>query len=278
LINIVFISGYGVLSGANSFAALHEFSSREPLEIGTTLVAADSSGDGKLDLVGVDENGQKGVTWYAGFTRECGVGSSSTMTGTKRVDVRLLTGKCMAVTITTGDEVLVIGGARDLAFLLAAETLVDYLRQTYRPACDPVPRELRRTAGGLVLVGATAGFRLKRRERLAYFEVAPEVVRDMLERADRDPREIARWSAPPRTGAKTTVRKRTTKSEGIAAVVQSLATSGPWGWTAPQVARSVHCSVGFFYRFLREHADIRRLWQYYQSEGRGKGPASLRDL
>jgi hypothetical protein len=200
------------------------------------------------------------------------------MAGTKSVDVRLLAGKSMEVVITADDDVLVIGGARDLGFLLAAETLVAYLRETYRPTCDPVPRELRRTAGGLVLVGASAGFRLKRRERLAYFEVAPEVVRAVLERANRDPREIARWSAPPRSGAKSALRKRTTKSEGIVAIVQSLAQSGPWGWTAPQVARSVHCSVGFFYRFLREHADIRRLWHYYQSAGRGIGPASLRDL
>jgi hypothetical protein len=168
------------------------------------------------------------------------------MAGTKRVDVRLLTGKCMEVRIASDDDLMVIGGARGLAFLLAAETLVAYLRETYQTAWDPVPRELRRTAGGLVLVGASAGFRLQRREKLAYFEVAPDVVRDLLERANRDPREIARWSALPQGGSKARARKRTTKSAAIVAVVQSLAESGPWGWTAPEVARCAHCSVGFF--------------------------------
>ena len=78
--------------------------------------------------------------------------------------------------------------------------------------------------------------------------------------------------------AETQARKRTTKSSGIVAIVQSLALSGPWGWTATQVAKSAHCSVGFFYRFLRENEDIRRLWRYYQLEGRGKGPSSIDDL
>jgi hypothetical protein len=96
------------------------------------------------------------------------------MSGTKSVEVRLLTGKAMDVRISTDDDVLVIGGARGLGFLLAAETLVAYLRETYRTGCDPVPREFRRTASGLVVVGVSAGFRLKRRERLAYFEVASE--------------------------------------------------------------------------------------------------------
>jgi hypothetical protein len=195
------------------------------------------------------------------------------MAETKSVEVRLLTGTCVDVRISTDDDVLDIGGARGPGFLLAAERLVTYLRQTYRTACDPVPRELRRMGGGLVVVGASAGFRLKRRESLAYFEVAPEVVRDVLERANRDPSEIARWSPPPQSGA----RKRRTKSAGIVAVVQSLAISGPWGWTAPQVAQCAHCSVGFFYRFLRENEDIRRLWRDYQLEGRGKGPGSIGD-
>ena len=89
------------------------------------------------------------------------------MAGTKSVEVRLLTGKCMDVRITSEDDVLVIGGARGLTFLLAAEPLVAYLRETYGTAWDPVPRELRRTAGGLILVGASAGFRLQRREKLS---------------------------------------------------------------------------------------------------------------
>src|SRR4051812_45920465 len=99
-----------------------------------------------------------------------GVGSSSIMADTKSVEVRLLTGKCMDIEIATDDDVLAIGGARGLGFLLAAEALVAYLRETYQPACDPVPRELRRVAGRLVVVGVSAGFRLKRRERRAYFE------------------------------------------------------------------------------------------------------------
>ncbi len=153
-----------------------------------------------------------------------------------------------------------------------------YLRDTYRPACDPVPRELRRVAGGLVVVGVSAGFRLKRRERLAYFEVAPEVVRDVLERANRDPGEIARWASRSPSRTKPRPRKRSPKSAGIVAVVQSLAVSGPWGWTAPEVARCAHCSVGFFYRFLRENEAIRRLWRNYQADGRGKGPVSPGDV
>jgi hypothetical protein len=200
------------------------------------------------------------------------------MSGTRRVEVRLLNGKAMDVRIAKDDDVLVIGGARALGFLLVAETPVAYLRETYRTTCDPVPRELRRTAGGLVLVGASAGFGLKRRETPAYFEVASEVVRDVLERANRDPAEVARWSPPSQGGAKAMTRKRSTKSAGIVAVVQSLALSGPWGWTAAQVAKCAYCSVGFFYRFLRENEDIRRLWQHYQVEGRGKGPGSIGDL
>ena len=196
----------------------------------------------------------------------------------KSVDARLLSGKCLAVRLAPDDDVLAIGGARELTFLLAVETLAVYLRETYRTAWDPVPRELRRTCGGLVLVGASASFRLKRREKLTYFEVAPEVVRDVLEQADRDPGEIARWSALPQGGPKTRTRKRTPKSPGIVAVVQSLAISGPWGWTPSQVAKTSHCSVGFFYRFLRENEDIRRLWRNYQLDGRGKGPGSLGDL
>jgi hypothetical protein len=198
----------------------------------------------------------------------------------KSIDARLLTGKCMEVRLASDDDVLVIGGARDMTFLLAAEALAAYLRETYRTAWDPVPRELRRPASGLVLVGASASFRLKRREKLAYFEVAPEVVRDVLERANRDPTEIARWSPPSQSPseAKTRTRRHTQKSTGIVAIVQSLALSGPWGWTVPQVARCAHCSVGFFYRFLRENEDIRRLWRNYQMEGRGKGPSSIGDL
>ncbi len=198
----------------------------------------------------------------------------------KSVDARLLTGKSIEIRIASDDEVLAIGGARDLTFLLAAETLTAYLRETYRTAWDPIPRELRRSASGLVLVGASASFRLKRREKLAYFEVAPEVVRDVLEQANRDPGEIERWSGPPRSGLKTKAktRQRTTKSAGIVAIVQSLAISGPWGWTPTQVARCAHCSIGFFYRFLRENEDIRRLWRSYQLEGRGEGPVSLGDL
>jgi hypothetical protein len=163
---------------------------------------------------------------------------------------------------------------------VAAETLAAYLRQTYRTAWEPVPRELRRNASGLVLVGASASFRLKRREKLAYFEVAPEVVRDVLEQANRDPGEIERWSALPQSGPKTKARsrKRAPKSAGIIALVQSLAISGPWGWTPSQVAQSAHCPVGFFYRFLRDNEDIRRLWRDYQLEGRGKGPIPLSDL
>ena len=198
----------------------------------------------------------------------------------KSVDARLLSGKSIEIRIAPDDDVLVIDGARDLTFLLASETLAAYLRESYRTAWDPVPRELRRTAGGLVLVGASASFRLKRRERLTYFEVAPEVVRDLLEQANRDPGEIARWSGPPQSGpkSKNRARKRTPKSAGIVAVVQSLAISGPWGWTPSQVAKTAHCSVGFFYRFLRENEDIRRLWRNYQLDGRGKGPVHLDEV
>jgi hypothetical protein len=200
------------------------------------------------------------------------------MARTQSVEVRLLSGKFLDVKIGSGDDVLAIGGARDVRFLLAAQTLSAYLRETYRTAWEPVPRELRRTAGGLVVVGASASFRLQRREALAYFEVAAEVVRDVLEHANRDPREIARWSAPARSGPKARARRRTPKSAGIVAVVQSLAESGPWGWTARQVAQAVHCSVGYFYRLLREHEEIRRRWRDYQREGRGRGRISGGDV
>ena len=86
------------------------------------------------------------------------------------------------------------------------------------------------------------------------------------------------WPAPEWTEEEDPARKRTPKSAGIVAIVQSLAISGPWGWTPSQVAKCAHCSVGFFYRFLRENEDIRRLWRNYQLDGRGKGPAHPSDL
>jgi hypothetical protein len=196
----------------------------------------------------------------------------------RSIDAKLLTGKSLEVRISSDDDVLAIGGARDVTFLLAAETLAAYLRETYRTAWEPVPRELRRARSGLILIGASASFRLKRRERLAYFEVAPAVVRDVLEQANRDPGEVARWSGAPPKGTRGRARKHSNKSAGIVAIVQSLAVSGPWGWTPAQVAKCAHCSIGFFYRFLRENEDIRRLWRDYQSEGRGKGPVSVGDV
>jgi hypothetical protein len=46
-------------------ASFSNLSSREPLQIGAPLIAADFNGDGKLDLVGIDENGTS-ILFYSG--------------------------------------------------------------------------------------------------------------------------------------------------------------------------------------------------------------------
>jgi hypothetical protein len=199
------------------------------------------------------------------------------MLETRPIEVRLLNGKRRDVRISDSDDVLAVHQQRDPVLIMLMGLVTAVLRKLYSPPFDPVPMEFRRTSDGTLMVGVTASFATRSPASPTYYQVQVELVREVLERAERDGAEIARWCAPPR-GKSAKGKPRGSKAEALKLVIEDLAENGPYGWSPRKVTKAANCALGYFYKCRRNNPAIRKSWMAYLQRSSGRGPVRLSDL